>query len=315
MQKLSQLIRGEDLVVAPVALNPIMARMAEEAGFKAVYLSGGSLGWYKCVTEANITLPEMAQVAVDMRAACRLPIVLDAGGGWGDPMHVHRTIALSEAAGFAAIEIEDQLLPRRVEHHVGIEHLVPTEFMVEKVEGGDRRAHRSRFRHHRPHQCAAPPRPRRGACAGARRSRRPAPTCCSCTRATPRRCASIGERLPPPLMTFAPPDGFADFPLKENDLAALGYRLAASSGTAFAAMVKAVRQSYECLAQGRIDPFIGKGNVEKEMKAAHGDHRPRPAAGDRAAHHEVAASQIAELKRPASGPSGGGRRAFRRSQD
>ncbi len=97
-------------------------------------MSGGSLGWYKCVTEANITLPEMAQVAVDMRAACKLPIVLDAGGGWGDPMHIHRTIALTEAAGFEAIEIEDQVLPRRVEHHVGIEHLVPTEFMVEKVK-------------------------------------------------------------------------------------------------------------------------------------------------------------------------------------
>ncbi len=65
-------------------------------------------------------------------------------------------------------------------------------------------------------------------------------------------------------MTFAPADGFAEFPLKERDLAALGYRLAASSGTAFAAMVKAV----QCLAQGKIDPFIGKGNVEKEMKAA-----------------------------------------------
>ena len=134
MQTLRQLIGGDELIVAPVALNPIMARLAEEAGFKAVYMSGGSLGWYKCVTEANITLPEMAQVAVDMRAACKLPIVLDAGGGWGDPMHIQRTIALSEAAGFAAIEIEDQLLPRRVEHHVGIEHLVPTEFMVEKVK-------------------------------------------------------------------------------------------------------------------------------------------------------------------------------------
>ncbi len=78
----------------------------------------------------------------------------------------------------------------------------------------------------------------------------------------------LGGPLPPPLMMFAPPDGFAEFLLKERDLAALGFRLAASSGSAFAAMVKAVRQSYECLAQGRIDPFIGKGNVEKEIKAA-----------------------------------------------
>jgi 2-methylisocitrate lyase-like PEP mutase family enzyme len=69
-------------------------------------------------------------------------------------------------------------------------------------------------------------------------------------------------------MIFAPPDGFAEFALSERDLAGLGFRIAASSGTAFAAMVKAVRQSYQCLAQGKIDPFIGKGNVEKEMKAA-----------------------------------------------
>ena len=110
-----------------------MARLAEEAGFKAVYLSGGSLGWLKCVTEANLTLPELAAVALDMRAVCQLPIVLDAGGGWGDPVHVHRTIALAEAAGFAAIEIEDQLLPRRVEHHAGVDHLIPTELMLKKI--------------------------------------------------------------------------------------------------------------------------------------------------------------------------------------
>src|SRR5215510_13040724 len=144
LAKLRDLIRGNDLIVAPVVCNPIMARMAEDAGFKAIYLSGGTLGWVKCVTEANLTLPEMAEVAVDIRAACKLPLVLDAGGGWGDPVHVHRTIALAEAAGFAAIEIEDQLLPRRVEHHVGIDHLVPTEFFLKKLKEAiaARRRHR-----------------------------------------------------------------------------------------------------------------------------------------------------------------------------
>src|ERR687887_1754160 len=134
VQKFSELMRGKELIVAPVALNPIMARLAEEAGFKALYLSGGSLGWLKCVTEANLTVPELVDVAVDMRTVCKLPIVLDAGGGWGDPVHVHRTIAMTEAAGFSAIEIEDQLLPRRVEHHVGIDHLVPTEFFLKKLK-------------------------------------------------------------------------------------------------------------------------------------------------------------------------------------
>jgi hypothetical protein len=78
----------------------------------------------------------------------------------------------------------------------------------------------------------------------------------------------VGERLPPPLMTFAPPDGFAEFALTPGEMAKLGYRLAASSGTAFAAMHKAVRQSYECLAQGKLDPFLGRGGAEKEMRAA-----------------------------------------------
>ena len=68
MQKFSELMKGNELIVAPVALNPIMARLAEEAGFKAIYLSGGSLGWLKCVTEANLTLPELAAVALDLVA-------------------------------------------------------------------------------------------------------------------------------------------------------------------------------------------------------------------------------------------------------
>src|SRR2546423_12546620 len=101
LHRLSDLIRGNDLIVAPVALNPIMARMAEEAGFKAVYLSGGSLGWYKCVTEANITLPEMAQVALDIPAACKLPILLDSRGGWGASLHVPPPSPLAAASGFA----------------------------------------------------------------------------------------------------------------------------------------------------------------------------------------------------------------------
>src|SRR5437870_9295964 len=126
-------MQGNELIIAPVALNPIMARLAEEAGFKALYLSGGSLGWLKCVTEANLTLPELAAVALDMRGVCQLPIVLDAGGGWGDPVHVHRTIALAQAAGFAAIQLQRQLLPRRVEQHAGCAHLLPPELRLKTL--------------------------------------------------------------------------------------------------------------------------------------------------------------------------------------
>jgi 2-methylisocitrate lyase-like PEP mutase family enzyme len=267
LQKFKDLVAGNDLIVAPVALNPIMARLAQEAGFKAVYLSGGSLGWVKCVTEANLSLSELAEVAVDMRAACKLPIVLDAGGGWGDPVHVHRTIALAEAAGFAAIEIEDQLLPRRVEHHAGIDHLVPTEFMVKKVEAA------LAARTDPGLVIIARTNARRvgGLDEALRRSeafQKAGADMVFCYTRSAEELRKVGERLPPPLMMFAPPDGFSTFGLSQRDCAGLGYRLAASSGTAFAAMYKAVRQSYLSLAQDRMDPFLGPGGADKEMKAA-----------------------------------------------
>jgi methylisocitrate lyase len=265
---LRELIAGNELIVAPCALNPIMARIAEDAGFKAVYLSGGSLGWYKCVTEANITLPEMAEVAVDTRAVCKLPIILDAGGGWGDPMHVHRTIALSQAAGFAAIEIEDQLLPRRVEHHIGIDNLVDTALMVDKVK--EALAARTdpnlviiaRTNTRRVHGIDDALR------RGEAFHRAGADMLFIYTRDA-EEMRFVAERLPAPLMTFAPPDGFSTFALSRAEMFRLGYRIAASSGSSFAAMYKAVRQSMECLAQDRLDPFLGPGGAEAEMKRAH----------------------------------------------
>jgi len=267
MKSLKQLIQGSELVVAPVALNPVMARLAEDAGFKAVYLSGGSLGWLKCVTEANLNLTDMVDVAIDIRGASKIPIVLDAGGGWGEPVHIHRTIAMSEVAGFAAIELEDQYLPRRVQHHIGEENLIPPEAMVHKIKeavaarsdpnliiigrtnarrlhGLDEALRRGEMYH------------RAGADMLFIHSR------------DADELRRIAERLPPPLMMFAPQDGFASFGISPDELAKLGYRLAASAGTAFAAMYKAVRQSYDCLARGELDPFLGPGGAVAEMKRA-----------------------------------------------
>jgi len=265
---LKDLIRGNDLIVAPVALNPIMARLAQAAGFKAIYLSGGSLGWVKCVTEANLTLPEMAEIALDMRTVCTLPIILDAGGGWGDPAHMHRTIAMTEAAGFAAIEIEDQLLPRHFEHHVGNENLVTLDLVVKKIQEAvaartdDNLIIIGRTNARRLHGLDE-------ALRRAEALKKAGADMLFIHSRDAEEMRIIGERLPAPLMTFAPPDGFAEFPLKERDLAKLGYRIAASSGTAFAAMHKAIKQSYECLARGTLDPFLGRGGAEREMKEAH----------------------------------------------
>jgi len=264
-----QMIAGTELVVAPVALNAIMARLAMEAGFKAVYLSGGSLGWVKCVTEANLSLSEMIDTALEMRAACPLPVILDAGGGWGDPVHVHRTMALSQAAGIAAIEIEDQLLPRRVEHHVGIDHLVPTALVVDRIK--EAVAARTdpdlviigRTNARRVHDNLDE------ALRRAEALRKAGADMIFVHTRDAEEIRTVADRLGGPLMTFAPQDGFGSFRFSKDEMAKMGYRLAASSGSAFAAMYKAVRQSYRCLADDTLDPFLGKGGAAAMMKEAH----------------------------------------------
>src|SRR5262249_32087705 len=102
---LTTLIQGPLPVTAPLVLNPLMAPMIEAAGFGAGYLGGGATGYQKVALEANLNLTEMCQAAIDIRAVSSLPLILDGSCGFGDPMHMHRTIGMSEAAGFAAIEI------------------------------------------------------------------------------------------------------------------------------------------------------------------------------------------------------------------
>ncbi len=130
---LRELIARDTPSVVPLALDPLGALQAQAAGFEALYLGGGAMGYVKTATEAHLSLTQMAQAALEIRAACALPLILDGQCGWGDPMHVQHTIAVAEAAGFAAIEIEDQLMPKRAHHHVNVEHLIPAELMVEKI--------------------------------------------------------------------------------------------------------------------------------------------------------------------------------------
>jgi methylisocitrate lyase len=165
------------------------------------------------------------------------------------------------------IEIEDQLLPRRVEHHAGVDHLVPIGLAADRIrEAVAARNDPDLLIVGRTNAVRVG-----GMDDALRRAeamKKAGADLLFVWGRKPEEMRLIGERLPPPLMTFAPPDGFSTFAMSERDLAGLGYRLAASSGTAFAAMVKAVRQSYQCLANGTLDPFLGAGGADKEMKAA-----------------------------------------------
>ena len=120
-------------VFAPLCLDPLTARITEGLGYHAGYLSGGALGFQLAVSEALLTLTELATAARQIVQRSGLPLIVDGGVGFGDAVHMDRTIRELEATGAAAVEIEDQVSPKRVSHHRGVEHLVSTEEMVAKL--------------------------------------------------------------------------------------------------------------------------------------------------------------------------------------
>lgn len=122
------------LVVAPLALDALSAALAASVGFTAVYLGGGGLGYQRGVSEALLTATELSEAARAITERVDIDLVVDGGVGFGDPVHMSRTIRLIEDAGAAAIEIEDQVAPKRAHHHKGIEHLASPPEMVQRIE-------------------------------------------------------------------------------------------------------------------------------------------------------------------------------------
>src|SRR3989441_9341719 len=110
------MLQGPLPVTAPLVLNPLMAKLAEAAGFPAGYLGGGATGYQKVALEANLNLTEMCQAALDIRAVSSLPLILDAACRYRHPMHLHPTVRMSRAARFAGIQPRGQPLPKRPPH-------------------------------------------------------------------------------------------------------------------------------------------------------------------------------------------------------
>ena len=101
-----QLMRADEpAVLAPLTLDPLTARLCERLGFGAGYVSGGGLGYQLAVSEALLTLTELAAVVAAIVRRSSLPIIVDGGVGFGDPVHVARAMWELEAAG--AVEILD----------------------------------------------------------------------------------------------------------------------------------------------------------------------------------------------------------------
>src|SRR3546814_13726589 len=116
--RLRRLMAGGDTILAPACIDGLTARIVESLGFDIAYLGGYVLGAATCITEPLLTLTELAYETRKLARATTLPVIVDAGAGYGEPLHVRRTVAELVAAGASGIQLEDQ---RSEERRVGKE--------------------------------------------------------------------------------------------------------------------------------------------------------------------------------------------------
>ncbi len=121
-RKLKQLLARRQLLIAPGVFDGLSARLVEEAGFEAIYLSGGAVARSMGVPDIGLlTMSEVIERAAQVVSAVKIPVIADADTGYGNAMNLVRAVREFERAGVAAIHIEDQVTPKRCGHLEGKE--------------------------------------------------------------------------------------------------------------------------------------------------------------------------------------------------
>ena len=132
-ERLADFWRRPGIVRIPGAHNPLAALLAQRAGFEAIYLSGAALS--ASLGLADLGLLDLEELRFFTRAICRvtpLPLIVDADTGFGGILNVMRTVRELEDAGAAAIQLEDQILPKKC-GHLSHKQLVPVAEMAAKI--------------------------------------------------------------------------------------------------------------------------------------------------------------------------------------
>lgn len=131
---LRQLLATEQFIDMPVAYDPLGGRLVESLGFKTVYNGGFVTGGSRAVSEPLLTLDEQVRAAGDIAKSVGVPVVADAGAGFGEPLHTMRCVKEFIHAGIAGIHIEDQLFPKRAHYHKYVAHVIPRKDFVDKIK-------------------------------------------------------------------------------------------------------------------------------------------------------------------------------------
>jgi 2-methylisocitrate lyase-like PEP mutase family enzyme len=122
-------------LLLPGVSNGLAARIVADQGFAAAYVTGAGIAntFFGVPDIGLVTVTELAEHVAAIRDAFAGPLVVDIDTGFGNAVNVTRTVALLERAGADALQIEDQVFPKRCGHFAG-KHVIPTVEMVGKIK-------------------------------------------------------------------------------------------------------------------------------------------------------------------------------------
>jgi len=133
-RRLRELIASGKFLYMPSAATPIEGRLAEAMGTPLVYTGGYATGASRAISEPLLTMDEQVAIAGAVARAVGVPLIADAGAGFGEPLHTMRTVREFATAGVAGVHIEDQLYPKRAHYHAYQVHAIPRDEFVVKIK-------------------------------------------------------------------------------------------------------------------------------------------------------------------------------------
>lgn len=134
-QQLRALVQARRGAIVPGAFNALSARVIEDLGFEAIYITGAGVTnmWFGLPDQGFVGLAEMADHTARIRDAVGLPLIVDADTGFGNALNVRHTVRTLERAGADCIQFEDQVAPKRCGHFAG-KDVISTEEAVNKIK-------------------------------------------------------------------------------------------------------------------------------------------------------------------------------------
>ena len=134
-QQLRALVQARRGIIVPGAFNALSARVIEDLGFEAIYITGAGVTnmWFCLPDQGFVGLAEIADHTARIRDAVSLPLIVDADTGFGNALNVRHTVRTLERAGADCIQFEDQIAPKRCGHFAG-KDVIAIEEAVNKIK-------------------------------------------------------------------------------------------------------------------------------------------------------------------------------------